>query len=136
MLFNVDIWKSGIPSNDTPARIMMVIIERSSMMEFSDNPMAGIDVKADENLDKKHTIQMMPQLIRKGKGINLELLKEDTVPLSSHTPFNSTVPLGQLITQDPPYRYLPAWQLVQLEVDPWHQRQVLTQLTQLLLIFT
>ena len=80
----------------------MVMVDKSSMMELRESPIAGIDVNEEENLDRKHTMQMMAQLITYGKGINLEDVKDSSMSLLSwHTPFRRTVPLGQLPTQVP-----------------------------------
>ena len=63
ILFNIDVWNNAIPSKDIPARIRIVIKDSNQIMELRDNPMAGIDVKVEENLDKKHIIQIIAQLI-------------------------------------------------------------------------
>lgn len=63
ILFNIDVWNNAIPSKDIPARIRIVIKDSNQIMELRDNPIAGIDVKVEENLDKKQIIQIIAQLM-------------------------------------------------------------------------
>lgn len=47
-----------------PARISIVTVDRISTMEFRDTPIAGIEVRGEENFDKKQITQMIAQLMR------------------------------------------------------------------------
>lgn len=47
-------------------------------------------------------------------------MTDAAVPLSSQIPLIEVVELGQLIRQDPLYKYLYPGQLVQLLIDPLH----------------
>ena len=63
--------------------------------------MAGIEVKAEENLDKKQIMQTIAQLIKYGKGIILLSLNDFVVSFCSHTPFTNRVPFGHEVRQAP-----------------------------------
>lgn len=51
------------PVNDSPAKIKMVTLASIYIMEFRDSPIAGIDVRLDENLERRHKTQIIAQLI-------------------------------------------------------------------------